>query len=90
MYTTFNVAYLGFTSNEVEVGYYTTATKLYTILLALFTAFTSVMIPRMSSLVAENKMEEFKKLSQNLVIYCLVFRSHLLYMLRYMLLILLI
>ena len=64
MYTTFNVAYLGFTSNEVEVGYYTTATKLYTILLALFTAFTSVMIPRMSSLVAENKMEEFKKLSQ--------------------------
>lgn len=64
MYTSFNIAYLGFVSGEIEVGYYTTATKLYTIFLALFTAFTGVMIPRMSSLVAENKMEEFKRISR--------------------------
>lgn len=62
MYTSFNVAYLGFTSGETEVGYYTTATKLYTILLAIFTAFTGVLLPRMSSLIAERKMDEFRGL----------------------------
>ena len=62
MYTTFNIIYLGFAANETEVGYYTTATKLYSIIMALFTTFTGVMLPRMSSLVAEEKMEEFEKL----------------------------
>lgn len=62
MYTSFNVAYLGFTSGETEVGYYTTATKLYTILLAIFTAFTGVLLPRMSSLIAERKMDGFREL----------------------------
>ena len=38
MYSSFNVAYLGFVSGEVEVGYFTTATKLFSILLALYTA----------------------------------------------------
>ena len=62
MYTSFNVAYLGLTCTPTEVGYYTTATKLYTIILAIFSAFTGVMLPRMSSLVSENKIEEFKHL----------------------------
>lgn len=64
MYTSFNVAYLGFVTNETEVGYYTTATKLYSILLALFTAFTGVLLPRMSSLLSENRLNEFKELLQ--------------------------
>ena len=62
MYTSFNVAYLGFITNETEVGYHSTATKLYSILLALFSAFTGVLLPRMSSLLAENKIDEFKSL----------------------------
>lgn len=64
MYTSFNVAFLGFCSGETEVGYYTTATKLYTILLSLFTAFTGVMLPRMSSLVSEQRYDEFRLLLQ--------------------------
>lgn len=59
MYTTFNVAYLGFACSETEVGYYTTATKLHTIFLGVFSAFTGVMLPRMSSLLSEKKTEEF-------------------------------
>ena len=59
MCTTFNIVYLGFMTNDTQVGYYTTATKLYTILLALFTGATSVILPRMSSLVAEKKMNEY-------------------------------
>lgn len=61
MYTTFNVAYLGFVAGETEVGYYTTASKFFHILIALFTAFTGVMLPRMSSLLSEGKIDEFKK-----------------------------
>ncbi len=59
MYTSFNTVYLGIKSEAKEVGYYTTATKLYAILLAVFTAFTGVMLPRMTSLAAEGRMEEF-------------------------------
>lgn len=60
MYLLVNVSWLGFVSGEKEVGFYTTASKLFEILIALFTAFTGVMLPRMSSLLAEGKMDEFK------------------------------
>lgn len=60
MYTTFNIIYLGFIGGDTEVGFYTTATKLYSIILSIFTAFTGVMLPRMSSLVHEGKNNEFK------------------------------
>lgn len=62
--TTFNVVYLGFVSTDTQVGYYTTATKLYSILLAFFTGVTSVMLPKMSSLLSQNKHDEFKTLLQ--------------------------
>ena len=62
MYTTFNVSYLGFVSGPEQVGYYTTATKLYSVIIALFTAFTGVMLPRMSSLISENRIDEFSSL----------------------------
>lgn len=62
MYTTFNVTYLGFATDNLQVGYYSTATKLYGIIIALFTAFTGVVMPRMSSLLTENRHEEFNKL----------------------------
>lgn len=62
MYTSFNVAYLGFVSGETEVGYYTTATKICGILLSLYTAFTGVMLPRMSSLLSNGEIEKFKGL----------------------------
>lgn len=62
MYLTFNVMYLGFVSNNIEVGYYTTAFKLYSVVLGFFTAFTNVMLPRMSSLLADGKNERFQDL----------------------------
>lgn len=62
MYITFNVMFLGFASNNVEVGYYTTAFKLYSVILGLFTAFTNVMLPRMSSLLANGNKEQFQNM----------------------------
>lgn len=61
MYKSFNVVYLGFVTNPTEVGYYTTSTKLHHIFLAIFTAFSGVMLPRMSNLISEGKMEEYRK-----------------------------
>lgn len=62
MYLTFNVMFLGFCSTNTEVGYYTTAFKLYSVILGFFTAFTNVMLPRMSSLLAEGEKERFQNL----------------------------
>lgn len=62
MYLTFNVVWLGFVAGDTEVGYYTTAFKLNTVMLGLFSAFTNVMMPRMSALVAAGEKEEFQTL----------------------------
>ena len=62
MYLTFNVMYLGLVSDNVEVGYYTTAFKLYYVILGLFSAFTSVMLPRMSTLISEGEGQRFHEL----------------------------
>lgn len=59
MYLTFNVMYLGLVADDEQVGYYTTAFKLYTIILGLCSAFTSVMMPRLSSLLAQGKRDDF-------------------------------
>lgn len=73
LYTTFNVAFLGFATNEYEVGYYTTATKLHSIILALFTAFTGVMLPHMSSLLSKRKFDEFEQAYKNSINILLTF-----------------
>lgn len=62
MYTTFNTAYLGFVCGNAEVGYYSTAMKLQSIILAVYTAFTGVMIPRMSSMIEHNQKEDIQRL----------------------------
>ena len=84
LYKTFNIVFLGFEGGNEQVGYYTTATKLHGIVLALFTAFTSVMMPRMASLVAEGKRNEFDLLfkksinilfsfSAPIIVLCIIF-----------------
>ncbi len=60
MYTSFNVAFLGSVSNNTQVGYFGTATKLYTILMSVFTAFTTVMIPKVSELVSKQDYAQLK------------------------------
>lgn len=61
LYLSINITWLGFVRDTVQVGYYTTATKLYTIIIALFTAFTNVMLPHLSALLSEGNKEEFWK-----------------------------
>lgn len=60
MYTSFNVTYLGLVTDEVQVGYYASATKIYGLILSFFTAFTGVMLPRMTATLEEGDNERFK------------------------------
>ena len=91
LFTTFNIVYLGFACNDTQVGYYTTATKLYSILLALYTGVTTVLMPRMSNLLAQNKMDEFRNLlsksisilftfSIPLIIFTTIFAPYIVYL----------
>ena len=52
---------MGFVSSEREVGYYVTALKIYIIILGLFTSLTNVMMPRMSALLSNGSVIEFRK-----------------------------
>ena len=61
-YTSFNVVYLGSVSDNVQVGFYASANKIFYLTIALFTAFTSVMMPRMSALLSEEKSEMFARI----------------------------
>ena len=57
-YITFNVVFLGFAADSVEVGYYSTAVKLYFCCVSLFGAFTGIMSPRMASLLATDNAKQ--------------------------------
>ena len=59
-YSSLNVIYLGFVHGAEQVGFYTTATKILSIVTALISAFTTVMLPRMSAVLTEGRMEEFR------------------------------
>lgn len=91
MYTTFNIAILGYISGPVEVGYFTTSTKIFSIILAIYTAFTGVMLPRMSSLLANHEKEKFLSLINKstgvlfvfafpAIVYFTVFSSEIIYL----------
>lgn len=90
MYTSFNVTYLGFMADVTQVGFYTTATKLHTIIISIFTAFTGVMLPRMTNLLSQNKNVEFVnyiKKSQLILVafsipamlFCIIFASDIIF-----------
>ncbi len=62
IYTQLNVVILGFSCGAEQAGYYTMATKIYTVLMALFSSLTVVMIPRMAVLVKERGDTEIRRL----------------------------
>ena len=54
---------LGFIRDDTQVGYYSVGMKLVRIVMMVSSAFGVVMLPRLSNLVAEKKMDEFRTLS---------------------------
>lgn len=64
IYLQLNPVLLGFMKGAVEVGYFAAATKLTGMVAKILGCLGTVMIPRASHLIAENKMQEFKGLLQ--------------------------
>ena len=64
MYTSFNVFYLGTVTTDIQVGYYATATKLYTIFMSVFTAITTVMVPRISELISKKETSHLNTIAK--------------------------
>ena len=60
-YGTFNVLYLGMATNAEAVGYYTTSVKLYSILLAVISAFNGVLVPYLNNLYGKGDLVGFKQ-----------------------------
>lgn len=58
-YTMLNAVWLGFVTNTDEVGNYTTATKLQILIMGFLNSFASVVYPRVTSLLAQDKKEEY-------------------------------
>ena len=59
IYMSLNAVWLGFVTNTDEVGFFTTATKLHTIIMSILISFTNILFPRVSSLLSEGKEDEF-------------------------------
>lgn len=64
IYLQLNTVLLGFIENNTAVGYFSSASKMMLMLLALSTSLNGVVMPRASNLLVENKQEEFKRLLQ--------------------------
>lgn len=64
IYLQLNPVLLGFMKSTLAVGYFTAATKLMMMIMRLSSCLGAVMMPRVSNLLAENQMDEFKVLIQ--------------------------
>lgn len=64
IYLQLNTVLLGFLKNALAVGYFSAATKVMQMLLQMSACLGSVMMPRASNLIAENKESEFNALIQ--------------------------
>lgn len=63
-YLTLNSVMLGFLSTETEVGFYTAATRLIQILIALICSIGTVLVPRLSNLLSNGEIDEFNRLAK--------------------------
>ena len=62
LYINSDVTLLGIMQNDVAVGIYSAAVKIYNIVKQLLNAVIVVIIPRISALLGENKIKEYNKL----------------------------
>ena len=72
IYLNLDKVMLGFIQNDQAVGYYTAATNLSHILLYAVTSLGAVLLPRTSNLIKNDRMDEFKVLSQKAYRFVLI------------------
>jgi O-antigen/teichoic acid export membrane protein len=75
LYVNLDSIMLGFMKddNDVSVGYYTASTRISKTLVGLVTSLGTVLLPRLSHLAGNNKMEEFISLSNKSINFIIAF-----------------
>lgn len=63
IYTNLDTVMIGFMSDDVEVGFYTTATKVKAALVSIVTSLGTVLLPRASYYVENNEKKEFEMIA---------------------------
>ncbi len=63
-YLQLNTIILGFMKDSADVGFYTTALKIFGLVNGVIASLATVMLPRISNLVAENDKQEIMRLAQ--------------------------
>ena len=64
IYINLNVIMLGFMKNNESVGLFASATKLTQVILTMVTSLGAVLLPRMSNMISNNQISEFRELAQ--------------------------
>lgn len=72
VYTNLDNVMLGFLKNDTQVGLYTAAMKIKTILVSLVTSLGTVLMPRLSYYINQKKHDEFMRLIKNSVTIVLI------------------
>ena len=90
LYNTFSIFFLGTTTNSIQVGFFSTATKLYGILIMAFTALTTVLVPKISELVGKRQQVALQEIANKtfdivfiitipVIIFCLFYAPHIIF-----------
>lgn len=64
IYTKLSTPLLSMICDNEEAGYYSTATRMYQVIIALIASLINVLVPRMSVLIKEGNMQEIHRLYQ--------------------------
>ncbi len=67
IYVNLDLVMLGFLKDESAVGFYTAANKVIRVMLSIVASLGSVLLPRLSNLIADNNFVEFNRLSQKAI-----------------------
>ncbi len=75
IYVNLDMVMLGFMKDSTAVGYYTAASKITTVLMGVVSSLGTVMLPRLSNLIHEGRMEEFNRLSRKAIDFVFTFST---------------
>lgn len=71
IYVNLDSVMLGFMKNEVAVGYYTASTRLTKSILGVVSSLGTVLLPRLTNLISNNRMDEFRQLANKAISFTL-------------------
>lgn len=69
IYVVLDKTMLGILTNEAQVGLYDNSQKVIKVVLMIVTSIAVVLMPRMSALYAQNRMDDFKKIANKVFSY---------------------